>query len=115
MITDLDYRDKKTKRIHKAQLWFEKDVFKNLEDEKDEDFELDKMIENYKRKGGKIVGEEKEQMEKEEDDTDAGSNYASDDTDSNYDVEEMMAPNKKVKKIGGKDGYEVVSKEQSSK
>lgn len=114
LITDLDYRDKKTKRIHKAQLWFEKDVFKNLEDEKDEDFELDKMIENYKRKGGKIVGEEKEQMEKEEDDTDAESNYASDDTDSNYDVEEMMAPNKKVRKIGGKDGYEVVSKEQSN-
>ncbi|KAI4475588.1 hypothetical protein M0804_014214 [Polistes exclamans] len=120
LLTDLDHRDKKTKRIHRAQLWFEKDVFKNLEDEKDEDFELDKMIETYKKKGGKIVGEERKEMEQEDgdddddDDTNVESNVENDDTDSNYDVEEMMAPNKQVKKIGGKDGFEVVSKEHTT-
>ncbi|KMQ95359.1 rrna methyltransferase 3 [Lasius niger] len=109
LLTDLDFRDKKTKKIHKAELWFEKDAFKNLENEDDADYELDRMIEQYKRKGGHILGEEK--IEKKINKEKKRKVSESDDTNSDYDVEEMMAPNKKVKQIGGKDGFEVVPRE----
>ncbi|XP_043269975.1 pre-rRNA 2'-O-ribose RNA methyltransferase FTSJ3 [Venturia canescens] len=104
LITDLDHRDKKTKKIHKAQLWFEKDVFKNLENEDDEDFELDKMIEVYKNKGGKIIGDEKVEDKKP-----SVGVKKEDDSDSEYDME-IMTESKKVKKVGGSDGFEVVAK-----
>ncbi|XP_031838582.1 pre-rRNA 2'-O-ribose RNA methyltransferase FTSJ3 [Nomia melanderi] len=121
LITDLDYRDKKTKRIHKAELWFERDIFKDLEDEKDEDFELDKMVEEYKKKGGRIIGDDSTNSEKEnkvnkknikenavEDDVD--STEDSSNSDSDYDMEEMMVSNKGNKtKVHAKNGFTVVS------
>ena len=108
LITDLDHRDKKTKRALKAELWFEKDSFKNLIDEKDEDYELDKMIEDLKRKGGRLINDEN--SGKSESKKPKKKNQTVNDEDSDYDMEEMMAQNKKVKKIGGKDGYEVLAK-----
>lgn len=113
LLTDLDFRDKETKRVHKAALWFEKDVFKNLENEDDADYELDKMIEQYKKKGGHVLGEEKKMQEKVDEEKKRKRRISEgDNTDSDYDVEEMMAPNKKMKKIGGKDGFEIVSQEK---
>lgn len=112
LLTDLDFRDKETKRIHKAALWFEKDAFKNLENEDDADYELDKMIEHYKKKGGHVLGEEEKMQEKVDEEKKRKRNISeSDDTDSDYDVEEMMAPDKKMKKVGGKDGFEIVPQE----
>lgn len=111
LLTDLDFRDKETKRVHKAALWFEKDAFKNLENEDDADYELDKMIEHYKKKGGHVLGEEKKMQEKVEEKNKRKRNISDGDTDSDYDVEEMMAPNKKMKKVGGRDGFEIVPQE----
>ncbi|KAK3751812.1 hypothetical protein QZH41_013289 [Actinostola sp. cb2023] len=41
----------------KADMWFQKDAFKGLEDEQDEDLEISQMLEHYKKKGGKLPGE----------------------------------------------------------
>ncbi|EZA58088.1 hypothetical protein DMN91_005690 [Ooceraea biroi] len=113
LLTDLDFRDKKTKKIRKAELWFEKDVFKDLENENDADYELDKMIEQYKKKGGHVLGQE-EKVENH-DKKNKRKISENDDTDSDYNVEEVMAPKKKVQNIGGKDGFEIVSRETRDK
>ncbi|KAL0117324.1 hypothetical protein PUN28_010286 [Cardiocondyla obscurior] len=112
LLTDLDFRDKETKRMHKAALWFEKDAFKDIENEDDADYEVDKMIEQIKKKGGHVLGEKKEAQEEiGKEKKRKRESSESDGTDSDYDVEEMMANNRKVKKIGGKDGFEVVPQE----
>ncbi|XP_012251558.2 pre-rRNA 2'-O-ribose RNA methyltransferase FTSJ3 [Athalia rosae] len=115
LITDLDQRDKKSKRTQKAELWFEKDVFKNLENEDDEDFELDKMAEELKKKGGTIIGEAKPTAKKGKNknnkNEESDENGSSDDENSDYDTEEMMANDKKAKKVSGKNGFEIVKKD----
>lgn len=131
LITDLDHRDKDKKRIHKAALWFERDVFQNLIDEKVEDADLDKMVEEYSKKGAKIVGEAKvqkvskakksetvdeepangiadeESISENEDTSDGDSDT---DSESDYDVHKHHVPVNNSKK----DGFEVV-KEVSGK
>ncbi|XP_037906640.1 pre-rRNA 2'-O-ribose RNA methyltransferase FTSJ3 [Hermetia illucens] len=53
-----DFRDKDTKRNQRAQLWFEKEKLQNLNDD-DEDFDLDRLADEYKTKGVKILSEGK--------------------------------------------------------
>ncbi|XP_032686864.1 pre-rRNA 2'-O-ribose RNA methyltransferase FTSJ3 [Odontomachus brunneus] len=114
LLTDLDFRDKKTKQIHKAELWFERDVFKDLVTEDDENYELDRMIELYKKKGGHILGEEKK-VENDEDKKEKREDNESSEDESDYDMEEVMKSNKKTKKIGGKDGFEIVPRKEEKK
>uniref|UniRef100_A0A4P6D6E0 Putative 23s rrna methylase translation n=1 Tax=Rhodnius prolixus TaxID=13249 RepID=A0A4P6D6E0_RHOPR len=77
LLTDLDPRDREVKRMQKAQLWFEKDAFKDLNQEEDEEFELDEMAKSVEKEGGKVISknvdikseeEEEEDSEDEEDD-----------------------------------------------
>lgn len=60
LITDLDSRDKDTKRKQRVQLWFEKDNLKAMEEDIDEDLDLDKLASQYKNKGVTVLGEEPE-------------------------------------------------------
>lgn len=59
LLTDLDYRDKDSKRVAKAQLWFEKDSFKTMmkTDDGDQDLDLDNMVKSYKKRGIEVIGE----------------------------------------------------------
>lgn len=110
LITDLDYRDKEQKRAHKAELWFERDAFKNLIDEKDEDADLDKMIQEYKEKSAKSISKQVAGKSKEnEAEMSSDSDYSSDEV-SDYDVEEERVKSKKVEK---ENGFEVVKTQQS--
>lgn len=113
----MDYRDKERKKIHKAELWFERDVFKNLLDERDEDVDLDKLVEDYKSKGANIMEEKKQgrkgknvtnKTDKQSDDSDYNSDSSDDDdSESDYEVEkEIHVATNNVKK----DGFEIVKK-----
>ncbi|KAK7573880.1 hypothetical protein V9T40_011071 [Parthenolecanium corni] len=68
LITDLDYRNVRDKRISKAQLWFDKNVFDGVESEDDEDFELEKMAAVIKSQGGRIAGDNDSSSVSKEDD-----------------------------------------------
>lgn len=109
-------------------MWFDRDIFKNLIDEKDEDADLDRMVENFKKKGAKVIGEGSDKKEtkvtkketketkhpaKEETvDSDYSSEEKDEETDSdsddsNYDIEtEVHVPVNDKKK----DGFEIVKK-----
>ncbi|XP_058807156.1 pre-rRNA 2'-O-ribose RNA methyltransferase FTSJ3 [Phymastichus coffea] len=125
LITDLDHRDKKSKKLAKAELFFDRDIFKDIEDERLDNIEIDKMIEVHKKKGGIIIGDndkvtkKRKTKNKEDDDNDDSGTEDNDDKDSDYDsdynVNEVMRPEKKAKKIGGKDGFEVVSADKPTK
>ncbi|KAJ3643878.1 hypothetical protein Zmor_026562 [Zophobas morio] len=107
LITDLDHRSKEEKKAHKAELWFEREAFKNLIDEGDEDADLDKTVKEFKKKGAKILGEDEEKYNKSTKKVSTDSDYSSDDSeDSDYDVEqEIKVPVNNAKK----DGFEIVS------
>lgn len=118
LITDLDYRDKEQKRAHKAELFFERDVFKNLIDDKDEDADLDKMVADYKKKGTKILGEESkvENEKKTKKQISSDSDYSSDESEDeseaeDYDIEKDYGNIKKK----GEDVIDGKSVSQSKK
>ncbi|XP_060070068.1 pre-rRNA 2'-O-ribose RNA methyltransferase FTSJ3-like [Ylistrum balloti] len=49
----------------KLNSWFNKESFAGLDDEVDEDIEIEKMMEDYKRRGGTITGKKEIRKEKE--------------------------------------------------
>ena len=63
------------------------------------------MVEVYKKKGGRIAGEEKAKEKKP-----ARKIKSHGDSDSDYDMEVMAPEGSKAKKVGGGDGFEVVPK-----
>lgn len=58
LLTDLDHRDKNTKREQRVNLWFEKDALKDLDaSDVDEDYDLNNLTNQYKSKGVHVLGE----------------------------------------------------------
>lgn len=125
LVTDLDYRDKNTKRVSKAELWFEKDAFKDIAkmDEIDEDMDLDRLVHSYKKKGVNVTGEDHKIETEEKDLSGLGKKAkrrarheeknekkaeSSDDSDSSDD--ENMPPG-----AGNNDDIEVIPKQKKIK
>lgn len=138
LIDDLDHRDKDAKRQQRVQMWFEKDTLKDIGEGDEEDLDLDKLQSDYRRKGVKVLGESedpraelllgKKAKRRAKHKTDEGfGSESSDDSDSepdggaldeadddDDDDEEdgvMKQLHATLKKVGGKDGFDVVAKE----
>lgn len=110
LLTDLDYRDKDSKKIAKSKLWFEKDIFKNMKsaEDQDEDIDLDTMVKDFKQKGIKVVGEEeqtkpdlslmgKKARRRARHEQDGGAKKVESDSDSEVEPDEKLQKPKKIK------------------
>lgn len=51
LLTDLDNTDPLTKREMKAELWFQKESFRDFNEDEDEEVDLDKLATTFKEKG----------------------------------------------------------------
>uniref|UniRef100_A0A1A9WT14 Putative rRNA methyltransferase n=1 Tax=Glossina brevipalpis TaxID=37001 RepID=A0A1A9WT14_9MUSC len=60
LIKSGDFRDKDTKRQQRVQLWYEKGNLKEIGSEDDEDYDLDRLANEYKNKGVSVLGEKHE-------------------------------------------------------
>ncbi|XP_050721802.1 pre-rRNA 2'-O-ribose RNA methyltransferase FTSJ3-like [Eriocheir sinensis] len=83
LLTDLVGDSKEQRRARKAENWFSQDVFKGLETEADEDYELEAAMQKHMSKGGKLRTKEqpkKPKKKKEEAEVTNGneSGYTSD-------------------------------------
>uniref|UniRef100_A0A1B0CJ34 Ribosomal RNA methyltransferase SPB1-like C-terminal domain-containing protein n=2 Tax=Lutzomyia longipalpis TaxID=7200 RepID=A0A1B0CJ34_LUTLO len=122
LLTDLDYRDKDTKRHQRVQFWYEKDNLKALEDEEDAEHDLDRIAAEFRKKGVKILGKQEDPAErvlgkkarkraKYQKDTEKSDSDTTDD-----ETEKVQATGnshheltyKVVEKVGGKEGFDVV-------
>ncbi|XP_045491548.1 pre-rRNA 2'-O-ribose RNA methyltransferase FTSJ3 [Colias croceus] len=122
LLTDLDDTDPVSRRSMKAELWFQKDSFKDIDDEDDEGVDLDKLAATYKKKGKKvaenavILSDQKNGVKRKKVESES-SDDSDDSGDSDYDVEENVAPDtqKTGAKSAQKDGFEVVSQDPELK
>lgn len=118
LLTDLDNTDPVSKRTMKAQLWFEKDSFKNIDEEADEGIDLDKLTETFKEKGKKVIEDVESKKQTSALKRKLSDNESSDDdsSDSDYDVEENVTPSaSSAGPKAGKEGFEVVSQDPELK
>ncbi|KAM3963035.1 pre-rRNA 2'-O-ribose RNA methyltransferase FTSJ3 [Aphomia sociella] len=122
LLTDLDNTDPVSKRSLKAELWFQKDSFKDIDEEGDEGVDLDKLAETYKEKGKKVSEDtdietsEQKRFSMKRKFTES-SDDEDDTSDSDYDVEETVNPTnaKAGAKTGKKEDFEVVSQDPELK
>ncbi|KPJ06116.1 Putative rRNA methyltransferase 3 [Papilio machaon] len=119
LLTDLDDTDPISKRSMKADLWFQKDSFKDIDEDEDEGIDLDKLAETYRQKGKKVSEENLSSttgkgMKRKSDKSESSE---SDSSDSDYDIEDNVTPanGPDSGKTNKKDGFEVVSQDPELK
>ncbi len=143
LLVSMEANDKTSRKERKANLWFDKDIFKGIDDDEDlEDADVENAIADIKQKGGSILTkkasksqENAEESEKskpqrvynsdnsddESDDEDGekkSDSDSSDESDSDYDVNTSVKPNmaasgKSSDKQNG-EGFEIVPKSEAA-
>ncbi|XP_059607372.1 pre-rRNA 2'-O-ribose RNA methyltransferase FTSJ3 [Phlebotomus argentipes] len=123
LLMDLDSRDKDTKRTQRVQFWFEKDTLKGLEDEEeDQEFDLDRIAAEFKKKGVKILGKAEEQelplgkkaKRKARHQADKSESDTTDSEDEDHDSGAAVK-HEVVQNVGGKAGFDVVARQPTKK
>ncbi|KAI5637967.1 ftsJ-like methyltransferase domain-containing protein [Phthorimaea operculella] len=116
LLTDLDNTDPMSRRSKKAELWFQKDSFKDIDEDDDEGVDLDRLVKNYKEKGKRVKEDIEETIKKGPAKKKYESDGSDDSSDSDYDVEDTVAPNAAAgAKASKKDGFEVVQQDPELK
>lgn len=119
LLTDLDNTDPVYWKSLKTELWFEKDSFKDIDEEEDESVDLDKLAESYREKGKKVKIDQETDAKASGIKRKQGADESSDEesSDSDYDVDEnVTAPESKSgAKSSKKDGFEVVAQDPELK
>merc|ERR1719181_1456737 len=89
LLVDLDSEKQKDDKISKAAVWFQKDIFKNVENEEDEDYDLEEMMAKQagrdKRSKKKVHFETDSKDEDEDEREDESDSGDSDSGDSDVD------------------------------
>merc|ERR1711962_1420102 len=91
LLVNLDAGKQKDDKISKAAVWFQKDIFKNVENEEDEDYDLEEMMakqagrDKNSKKKVHFETDSKDEDEDEEDDSEDESESGDSDGDSDVD------------------------------
>ncbi|GAB0099057.1 Putative rRNA methyltransferase [Sergentomyia squamirostris] len=128
LLTDLDHRDKDTKRDARVQFWFEKDNLKALADDEDEEHDLNRIASEFQKKGVEILGKMNEKSElplgkkakrrARHQKDDEGSDSSDSEEEGAKAITFKPDPRLKhevVANVGGKAGFDVVSKQPIKK
>ena len=128
LLVDLNsQRDRKSRKEMKADVWFDKDVFKGIEDDDDlEEADVEAAIKSIKKKGGKFPEKKKPEPKKkpakptqngtaDEAQNEDESSSSESDSDSDFDENEHY-PYRQNKKAGkGQNEFEVVPVQKPKK
>ncbi len=122
LLTDLDDSSIETKKQRKADLWFSREAFKNIEEDDDlAEEDIAETIKAYKKKNVKILSEERSSKsdrpssDESGDDDDVSEEGGEEGRDKEFDVEESYRSLKRNVPSDQKDGFEVVPKDNKDK
>lgn len=99
LIVDMGENDKEVEAVNNAKQWFQKDIFKGVDnameddDDLDDDYDFDQIIKNHKKQGGKVIEKSKQNTKNEKKSKEENEEENEDDEEEG---EEIVADNGKA-------------------